>query len=132
MGYRHRFAIVPKAIYLTVKDMTPEQLKEWALANQPNGWYDEGDGNGWFSHYLLLGQKEIFDIGKDCWFAGDLIKRTKPLFDLPETQSAMESIQLCTKADFEYVIDEMRKHIANYLLSRANADAFQRETGSVG
>lgn len=114
MGYRHRFAIVPKAVYLTVKDMTPEQLKEWVFANQPNGWYDEGDGDGWFSHYLLLGQKEIFDFGKDCWFAGGLIKRAKPLFDLPETQNAMEPIQLCTKADFEYVIDEMRKHIANY------------------
>lgn len=27
MGYRHRFAVVSKAVYNTVKDMNPEQLK---------------------------------------------------------------------------------------------------------
>lgn len=114
MGYRHRFAVVSKNVYDVVKDMTPEQLKEWVLKNQPDGWYDEGDGEGWFSHYLLLGQEEIFDFGKDCWFAGDLMKRAEPLFNLKATQDAMEPIHLCTKADFEFVIDEMRKHIANY------------------
>lgn len=114
MGYRHRFATVPKGVYDAVKDMTPEQLKEWVLKNQPDGWYDEGDGEGWFSHYLILGQCEIFDFGKNCWFAEDLMKRAQPLFNLQETQNAMEPIHLCTKADFEFVIDEMRKHIANY------------------
>lgn len=114
MGYRHRFATVPKGVYDAVKDMTPEQLKEWVLKNQPDGWYDEGDGEGWFSHYLVLGQYEIFDFGKNCWFAEDLMKRAQPLFNLQETQNAMEPIHLCTKADFEFVIDEMRKHIANY------------------
>lgn len=114
MGYRHRFATVSKDVYDVVRDMTPEQLKEWVLQNQPEGWYDEGDGEGWFSHYLVLGQEEIFDFGKDCWFAGDLMKRAQPLFNLKETQDAMEPIHLCTKADFEFVIDEMRKHIANY------------------
>jgi hypothetical protein len=114
MGYRHRFATVPKGVYDAVKDMTPEQLKEWVLKNQPDGWYDEGDGEGWFSHYLILGQSEIFDFGKNCWFAEDLMKRAQPLFNLQETQNAMEPIHLCTKADFEFVIDEMRKHIANY------------------
>lgn len=114
MGYRHRFATVPKGVYDAVKDMTPEQLKEWVLKNQPDGWYDEGDGEGWFSHYLVLGQYEIFDFGKNCWFAEDLMKRAQPLFNLQETQNAMKPIHLCTKADFEFVIDEMRKHIANY------------------
>ena len=114
MGYRHRFATVSKDVYDTVKDMTPEQLKEWVLKNQPEGWYDEGDGEGWFSHYLVLGQTEIFDFGKDCWFADNLIQRTKPLFNNHETAEAMELISLCTKADFEFVIEEMRKHIHQY------------------
>lgn len=114
MGYRHRFATVSKDVYDVVKDMTPEQLKEWVLKNQPEGWYDEGDGEGWFSHYLVLGQTEIFDFGKDCWFATDLMQRTKMLFNNPETANAMEPISLCTREDFEFVIEEMRKHIHKY------------------
>ncbi len=114
MGYRHRFATVSKTVYDTVKDMSPEQLKEWVLKNQPDGWYDEGDGEGFFSHYLLLGQKEIFDFGKDCWFADALIERARALFNNPETANAMEPLTLCTKADFEFVIDSMRQHIHEY------------------
>ncbi len=114
MGYRHRFAVVSKTVYDTVKDMTPEQLKDWVLTNQPDGWYDEGDSNGFFSHYLVLGQTEIFDFGKDCWFADALIQRAKPIFNKPETWSSMEPLMLCTKADFEFVIEEMRKHIHKY------------------
>lgn len=115
MGYRHRFAIVPKSIYLTVKGMTPEQLKAWVLKNHPEGWYDEGDGNGWFSHYLMLGQKEIFDFGKDCWFAADLLEQAQPLFTRSETVDAVGNpLVVCTREDFEFVIEEMRKHIHNY------------------
>ena len=115
MGYRHRFAVVSKAVYDTVKGMKPEQLKGWVLKTHPDGWYDEGDGNGWFSHYLMLGQKEIFDFGKDCWFAADLLERAQPLFDRSETADAVgEPLVVCTREDFEFVIEEMRKHIHNY------------------
>lgn len=114
MGYRHRFAVVSKSVYDAVKDMSVEQLKEWVATNQPNGWHEMPGEGGFFCHYLLLGQKEIFDFGKDCWFANDLMCRAKPLFSNAETEAAMEPIVVCDKSDFEFVIEEMRKHIHNY------------------
>lgn len=114
MGYRHRFATVSKTVYNTVKDMTPEQLKEWVLKNHPEGWYAESEDEGFFNHYQLLGQKEIFDFGKDCWFTEALIKRISSVFTNADVVNSIEPLSLCTKADFEFVINEMRKHIHEY------------------
>ena len=111
MGYRHRFAYVDKGIIDAVRDLSIDKLKIYLTANNPLG-YDEVEN--YFCPYDLLGQTEIFDFGKDCNFAEELITRATPLFSNPETQEATNDFVICLKDDFKFVIDEYRKLIYNY------------------
>lgn len=84
MGYRHYFYLVDKSKCEMVKNMTDEQLCDYAKSEGvevEDGWF-------WFNDDKLLDKKEIFEFGKLYWddTADRIYSKGEPLFTDKEVQ----------------------------------------------
>lgn len=83
MGYRHRFAAVSKTLVDETANHTIDELRQWCDARGK----DTEDG---IFFYDIYDQKEIFDFGKDCRFAEELIAKSQPVYHNNDTQEYMD------------------------------------------
>lgn len=84
MGYRHYFYLVDKSKCEEVKNMTLNELCDYAKSKGVEG------GDGWFSFNdnKFLDKKEIFEFGKLYWddTADRIYSKGEPLFTDKEVQ----------------------------------------------
>ena len=117
MSYRYRFAKVKKNTVADISNQSRERFIEYLMNHNPKSYCEEED---YINTYDCFGQEEIFDFGSDCRFADTLVKQATPIFSdemlFEETGKAV----LCSKEDFLFVIEQIRKIILDYFKELQN------------
>jgi hypothetical protein len=116
MGYRHRFAAVSKTLVDETANHTIDELRQWCDARGK----DTEDG---VFFYDIYDQKEIFDFGKDCRFAEELIAKSQPVYHNNDTQEYMDVPVIVNKEGFLFVLDQIRLIVKNHYQECMEMDA---------
>lgn len=126
MGYRHYMYIVPRKQIDDVKNLTYEELTEYARTHNA---LEEDEDGAWVMIHDLFGRNEFHEFGKYYENADNVYKLGVPLFTNPDTQEAFSDYEpyVVGREAVLCAIEDYRKKIVEWysglLMSQEEADA---------